>query len=66
MRIAIWIIAITEVVRLIQNTMQLVMMHKSSSMSEYKRATDAFIQSLSKTDKQVADALMNMRGDDLK
>ena len=52
MEIAIWIIAIVEVVRAIQNTLQLIALSKNSSQAEYKRATDAFIKSLDKTDEK--------------
>lgn len=53
MEIAIWIIAICEVVRLIQNMAQLEMMVNSKQDKQIKRATDAFIASLKNTDEQI-------------
>lgn len=43
---AIWIIAITELIRVVQNAIQLYMVSKKSANNEIKRATDAFIESL--------------------
>lgn len=50
MKIAIWIIALCELVRLIQNTLQLVMMNSARKNDQFKRATDEFIKSLNKSD----------------
>ena len=46
MRTAIWIIAITELIRAVQNAIQLYMISKRSENKEIKRATDVFIESL--------------------
>lgn len=46
MKTAIWIIAITELIRAVQNAIQLYMVSKKSANNEIKRATDAFIESL--------------------
>lgn len=46
MTTALWIIAICELVRLAQNTIQLIISARASGMKDYKRATDAFIRSL--------------------
>lgn len=50
MKIAIWIIAICELIRLIQNSIQLFMMNNARKNDQFKRATDEFIKSLNKTD----------------
>lgn len=50
MKIAIWIIAIVEVIRALQNMIQIIMVAKSNSNPQFKRVTDAFIESLNKTD----------------
>ena len=46
MKTAIWIIAITELIRAVQNAIQLYMVSKESANNEIKRATDVFIESL--------------------
>ena len=46
MKTAIWIIAIAELIRAVQNAIQLYMVSKKSANNEIKRATDAFIESL--------------------
>lgn len=46
MKTAIWIIAITELIRAVQNAIQLYMVSKKSANNEIKRATDVFIESL--------------------
>lgn len=58
MIIAIWIIAICEVIRLIQNSLQLLMMNYERKNPQMKRATDEFIKSLNKTDKQFVEDFM--------
>lgn len=50
MTTAIWLIAICEVVRLIQNMMQLIHLWKSEKMSE--SAYDEFIKHLKQSDKE--------------
>ena len=52
MKTAIWIIAITELIRAVQNAIQLYMVRKKSANNEIKRATDVFIESL-KADMEV-------------
>ena len=52
MTIAIWIIAIVEVIRIIQNTIQLLIVSRNNSNAQMKRATDALIQSFKKTDEE--------------
>lgn len=50
MTTALWIIAICEVIRAIQNTVQLVHVKKSEKVSE--NAYQEFIKSLHKTDRE--------------
>lgn len=62
MNIAIWIIAICELIRLIQNSLQLLMMNYERKNPQMKRATDEFIKSLNKSDKEfVEDFLKELR-----
>ena len=58
MNIAIWIIAICELVRLIQNSLQLLMMNGARKNDQFKRATDEFIKSLNKTDKEFMEDML--------
>ena len=58
MKIALWIIAICEVIRLIQNTLQLFMMSHSRNDIQMKRATDAFVESLKKTDTEYVEDIL--------
>ena len=53
MNIAIWIIAIVEVIRMLQNCIQIMQIKKANSNPQFERATDEFIKSLNKTDKRV-------------
>lgn len=46
MKTAIWIIAITELIRVVQNAIQLYMFSKKSVNNKIKRAADASIESL--------------------
>lgn len=57
MKTAIWIIAIAELIRVIQNAIQLYMVNKKSANNEIKRATDMFIKPL----KADMEAEMNRR-----
>ena len=50
MKIALWIIAICEVIRALQNMVQLVHVKKSEKVSE--NAYQEFIKSLHKTDRE--------------
>lgn len=50
MIIAIWIIAICEVIRMLQNFIQIWQIKKANGMEQMNRATDAFVKSLNKTD----------------
>lgn len=52
METALWVIAIVEVIRAVQNFAQLAISAKASGRAEYKRATDAFIKSMDKSDKE--------------
>lgn len=52
MKIALWIIAICEVIRALQNMVQLVHVKKSEKVSE--NAYQEFIKSLHKTDREFA------------
>ena len=62
MNIAIWIIAICELIRLIQNSLQLLMMNYERKNPQMKRATDEFIKSLNKSDKEfVEDFLKELK-----
>jgi len=47
---AIWVIAICEVIRAMQNMMQLMMARRQTMLNV--RATDEFIQSLKKSDRE--------------
>ena len=47
---ALWIIAICEIIRLIQNTIQLTNIINSKSLQ--RNATEEFIKSLKKTDRE--------------
>lgn len=47
---AIWVIAICEVIRAMQNMMQLMMARRQTRLNV--RATDEFIQSLKKSDRE--------------
>ena len=58
MNIALWIIALCELVRLIQNTLQLVMMNSARKNDQFKRATDEFIKSLSKSDSEFVEDML--------
>lgn len=53
MTVAVWIIAIVEVVRAVQNTIQLLI--SKNGDRKYKDATDAFIESLHKSDSEFMD-----------
>lgn len=46
MKTAIWIIAVAELIRTVQNAIQLYMVSKESANNEIKRATDVPIESL--------------------
>lgn len=48
MTIALWIIAICEVIRVIQNAIQLMGVKANNGL--YKKATDEFVKSLKETD----------------
>ena len=50
MIVALWIIAVCEVIRAIQNMMQLMMARQQSRLNV--RAIDEFIQSLKKSDRE--------------
>lgn len=52
MNIAIWIIAIVEVVRMLQNCVQIMQIKKANDNPNFTRATDEFIKSLNKTDEK--------------
>ncbi len=50
MNVAIWIIAIVEVIRMLQNCIQIMQIKKANANPHFERATDEFIKSLHKTD----------------
>ena len=52
MTIALWIIAIVESIRLVEQTIQLKAILAKDTNEQVKRATDAFIENLQKTDEQ--------------
>lgn len=58
MNIAIWIIAIVEVIRMIQNFVQIRQIKKANDNSHVKRATDEFIKSLKRTDKEFVEEML--------
>lgn len=58
MNIAIWIIAIVEVIRMLQNCIQIMQIEKANSNPQFERATDEFIKSLNKTDKEFMETML--------
>ena len=66
MTTAIWIIAICEVVRLVQNTMQLLMMNKTRNDDQLKRATDEFVKSLNRSDEDFVKGLIDKYTEQMK
>lgn len=58
MKIAIWIIAICEVIRMLQNFIQIWQIKKTNGMEQMNRATDAFVESLSKTDAEFVEDVL--------
>lgn len=56
MTIALWIIASCEIVRAIQNAIQLMGMKKNNGL--YKNATDEFVKSLKGTDREFVRAIL--------
>lgn len=63
--LAVWIIAIVEVIRAVQNFMQLRQIKKESSLKYMERATDEFVKSLNKTDKEfIRDLFEKEQGND--
>lgn len=50
MNVAIWIIASVEIIRMIQNMIQIWQINKANNSAQFERATDEFIKSLNKTD----------------
>lgn len=57
MEVAVCIIAVVEIIRIIQNGIQLTMLIKSNSNKNFDRATDAFVESLKRTDEDFAKEL---------
>ena len=51
----LWIIAIVEVIRVLQNSIQLFILVTSNSKKNFDRATDAFIHSLDTVDQKFVD-----------
>lgn len=58
MNIAIWIIAIVEVIRMIQNCIQIMQFKKANSNSQLERATDEFVKSLNKADEEFVECVL--------
>ena len=58
MNIAIWIIAIVEVIRMLQNCIQIMQIKKANSNPQFERATDEFIKSLNKTDSEFMEQML--------
>lgn len=60
MNIAIWIIAIVEVIRMLQNCIQIMQIKKANSRDSIRwdKATDEFIKSLKKSDKEWLEDLL--------
>ena len=50
MIIAVWIIAVCEIIRMAQNALQLMMMRENKK--PYETACDAFVQSIKKDDRE--------------
>lgn len=58
MTTAIWIIAIVEVIRALQNGIQMFMVYNANNNKEFKRATDEFVKSLNKTDAEFVEDML--------
>ena len=58
MKAAIWVIAICEVIRMIQNFIQLWQINKSNGIEQMNRATDAFVKSLNRTDAEFVEEML--------
>lgn len=60
MTTAIWVIAICEVIRIVQNSLQLIRLYaKNNSLEDMqKNAYQEFVKSLNKTDKQFVEELL--------
>ena len=58
MNIAIWIIAICEIIRMLQNCIQIMQIIKANSNPQFERATDEFIKSLKKTDSEFVEDML--------
>lgn len=52
MEIAIWIIAICEIIRIIQNSLQLFKVYNNRNDKFMKTATDEFVKSMQKSDRE--------------
>ena len=65
MKTAIWIIAIAELIRVVQNAIQLYMFSKKSVNNEIKRAADVPIESLKadmETNRKILDDIKSGKG----
>lgn len=67
MKTAIWIIAITELIRTVQNAIQFYMASKKSTNNEIKRATDVSIEPLkadieTETNRKILDDIKSGKG----
>lgn len=60
MIIALWIIAVCEVIRIVQNTITLIRMHGEKDM--YKMACDEFVKSLHQSDADFYKGLIKIVG----
>lgn len=60
MTVAIWIISICEVVRMLQNCIQIMQIKKANSKDSirFDKATDEFIKSLKRSDKEWLEDLL--------
>lgn len=57
MKIALWIIAVCEVGRLLQNFVQIRTIQRNAN--GYDKACDEFVKSLSKTDAEILEAVLD-------
>ena len=66
MEIAIWIIAICEIIRIMQNSLQLVKLVFNNRNDKFmKTATDEFVKSMQKSDREfVAEILKKIEGEE--
>lgn len=55
---SLWIIAICEVIRVLQNMVQIIQIKRANNDRYMKKATDEFVKSLNKTDAEFVEDLL--------